>query len=92
MDISRVAFCCGSGKDLVRYAHRAGADAFVGGDISYHVSLDAVEQGMTVIDCGHYGSEKKAVQIFSDDLFALSSDIEVYSHFEDLGGEIVKYF
>lgn len=92
MDISRVAFCCGSGKDLVRYAQRSGADAFVGGDISYHVALDAVEQGMTVIDCGHYGSEKKAVQIFSDDLFALSSDIEVYSHFEDLGGEIVKFF
>lgn len=92
MDISRVAFCCGSGKDLVRFAHRAEADAFVGGDISYHVALDAVERGLTVIDCGHFASEKKAVMIISDDLFALSSDVAVYTHFEDLGGEIVKYF
>ncbi len=92
MDISRVAFCCGSGKDLVKFAHLAEADAFVGGDISYHVALDAVERGMTVIDCGHFASEKKAVMIFADDLFALSSEMKVYTHFEDLGGEIVKFF
>lgn len=92
MDISRVGFCCGSGKDLVLPSLLAGADAFVGGDISYHVALDAVERGMTVIDCGHFASEKKAVSIFADCLHALSNDLNVYPHFEELGGEIVKYF
>ena len=92
MDISRVGFCCGSGKDLVLPSLLAGADAFVGGDISYHVALDAVERGMTVVDCGHYASEKKAVMIFSDCLHNLSSELEIFTHFEDLGGEIVKYF
>lgn len=92
MDISRVGFCCGSGKDLVLPCLRNGADAFVGGDISYHVALDAVERGMTVVDCGHFASEKKAVSVFSDNLQALSSELTVYPYYEDLGGEIVKYF
>ena len=92
MDIRRVGFCCGSGKDLVSPCLDAGADAFIGGDISYHVALDAVERGMTIIDCGHFASEKKAVTIFADNLHALSCDLSVYPHFEDLGGEIVKYF
>lgn len=92
MDISRVGFCCGSGKDLVLPSLLAGADAFVGGDISYHIALDAVERGMTVIDCGHFASEKKAVSIFTDNIHALSNELNVYPHFEDLGGEIVKYY
>ena len=92
MDISRVGYCCGSGKDLVMPCLDAGADAFVGGDISYHVALDAVERGMTVIDCGHFSSEKKSVTIFADCLHALSRELRVHSHFEELGGEIVKYF
>ena len=92
MDISRVGFCCGSGKDLVMPCLCAGADAFVGGDISYHTALDAVERGLTVIDCGHFSSEKKSVAIFGDCLRALSCDLNVYPHFEELGGEIVKYF
>jgi len=92
LDIRRVGFCCGSGKDLVDPCIQRGADAFIGGDISYHVALDAVERGMTVIDCGHYASEKHAIDIFRENLYALSRDINVYTHFEDLGGEIVKYF
>ena len=92
MDIRRVGFCCGSGKDLVQPCLEAGADAFVGGDISYHVALDAVERGMTIIDCGHNASERKAVTIFEDNLHTLSMDLSVYPHFEDLGGEIDKIF
>ncbi len=90
LDIKRVSFCCGSGKDLVMPALLEGADAFVGGDIPYHTALDAVEKGMTVIDCGHHASEKKAVKIFRENLFAFSSELEVIPFFEDLGGEVVQ--
>ena len=90
LGIKRVSFCCGSGKDLVMPALLEGADAFVGGDIPYHIALDAVERGMTVIDCGHHASEKKAVKIFRENLYAFSNDLEVISFFEDLGGEIVQ--
>ncbi|MBR5295972.1 MAG: Nif3-like dinuclear metal center hexameric protein, partial [Clostridia bacterium] len=75
MDVRCVGFCCGSGKDLIFPTLSRGADVFVGGDIPYHSALDAVEKGMSVIDCGHHGSEKKSVKIFREDLYAFSSDI-----------------
>ena len=36
----------------------------VTGDIGHHDGLDAVEQGLSVIDAGHYGTE----YIFIDDM------------------------
>ncbi len=92
LDIQLVGYCCGSGKDLVTPLLQEGADAFVGGDIPYHVATDAVEKGMTVIDCGHYASEKKAVQIFQENLYALSGDLTVFPFYEDLGGQFVKSY
>lgn len=92
LDVQTVGYCCGSGKDLVMPCLEMGADAFVGGDIPYHVALSAVEEGMTVIDCGHHASEKKAVQIFAENLSALSSDLIVHPFSEDLGGQFVKIY
>ena len=34
-----------------------GADVLVTGDIDHHTGLDALAQGMAVIDAGHYGLE-----------------------------------
>ena len=92
LDVQLVGYCCGSGKDLVQACLKEGADAFVGGDIPYHVALSAVEEGMTVIDCGHYASEKKAVEIFQNNLNALSTDLAVHPFYEDLGGQFVKSY
>lgn len=91
MDISRVGYCCGSGKDLVFPSLRAGADAFVGGDIPYHIAQEAVEKGMTVIDCGHHASEKDAAHHFRAALLSLSTDFEIFAVTEYLGGEIVDF-
>lgn len=91
MDIEKVGFCCGSGKDLVKPCLSRDVDAFIGGDIPYHTALDAVELGMTVIDCGHYASEKNAPNIFRNALNALSPELEVITFSEDLGGQIVSF-
>ncbi len=91
LDIEKVGYCCGSGKDLVKPCLTFGADAFIGGDIPYHTAQDAVELGMTVIDCGHFASEKSAAHSFATALGALSTDLEVIPFFEDLGGEIVSF-
>ena len=91
LDIQKVGYCCGSGKDLVKPCFHRGVDAFIGGDIPYHTALDAVELGMTVIDCGHYASEKSASTLLKNALQALSSDLELFAFNEDLGGEIVSF-
>ena len=41
-----------------------GADVLVTGDIGHHDGIDAVEQGLAVIDAGHYGTE----YIFIEDM------------------------
>lgn len=90
LDIYEVGFCCGAGKDLIRPCIEAGADAFVSGDLPYHCVQEAVERGMTVIDCGHYASEKESVFCFRDALAALSSELVIVPFSEPFGGEIVE--
>ena len=55
--ICRVAICPGSGKSTIRDAIAAGAQVLITGDIDHHSGIDAVAQGLSVIDAGHYGVE-----------------------------------
>ncbi len=62
--ILRLAVSPGSGKSAVAPALEKGADVLVTGDIGHHDGLDAWEQGLAVIDAGHYGTE----YIFMEDM------------------------
>ncbi len=53
-----VAVMPGSGGGYIKDALKAGADVMITGDIDHHEGIDAVAQGMTIIDAGHYGIEK----------------------------------
>ena len=52
------AVCPGSGKTCIEDAVRLGADVLITGDIDHHEGIDSVEQGLAIIDAGHYGLEK----------------------------------
>ncbi len=60
--ITTVAVCGGAGSHLISSAARAGADAFITGDIKYHTFTEAPEK-MLVADIGHYESEKFSLEI-----------------------------
>ena len=53
-----IAISPGSGKSMIKHAVAAGAEALVTGDIEHHEGLDAMAQGLMIIDAGHYGIEK----------------------------------
>ncbi|MBP5292220.1 MAG: Nif3-like dinuclear metal center hexameric protein [Lachnospiraceae bacterium] len=55
--ITCVGVLPGSGRDELALAQHLGAEAYVTGDINYHTAVDAMEDGMIVIDAGHYGTE-----------------------------------
>lgn len=55
--IKKVAIINGSGAELWKKANDMGADIFITGDFKYHTALDAYENGLNVIDIGHYESE-----------------------------------
>ncbi|SIQ73370.1 Nif3-like dinuclear metal center hexameric protein [Halanaerobium kushneri] len=65
--IKRIALCSGSGADFIKDAYYQGADLYLTGDIKFHEAQTAEELGLSLIDFGHYGSEK-----FVRDLLAAS--------------------
>ncbi len=68
-EIETVAIVPGSGKDYINTAILKQADVLITGDIGHHNGIDAVEQGLAVIDAGHYGIEKLFVT-YMEDFFA----------------------
>ena len=62
--VGKVAISPGSGKSMIGIALAAGADVLVTGDIGHHEGIDAVAQGLAIIDAGHYGIE----HIFIEDM------------------------
>jgi len=53
--IKDCAIVTGSGGDLIS---EIDADCFLSGDFKYHQALEAKENGLTLIDIGHFESEK----------------------------------
>lgn len=75
--VKRVAISPGSGKGMAEVALEKQADVLVTGDISHHEGIDAVAQGITIIDAGHYGLEHIFVDDMSGFLFKNFPDIEI---------------
>ncbi len=61
-------------------ALKSGADIYLTGDVGHHNGLDAQDQGLTVIDAGHFGIEK----IYIAQVMAL-----LRQHFPELLAEAV---
>ena len=57
-EIKTAALCPGSGKSVIGTAIDKGADVLITGDIDHHEGIDAVAEGLAIIDAGHYGIEK----------------------------------
>ncbi|MCR4842126.1 MAG: Nif3-like dinuclear metal center hexameric protein [Eubacterium sp.] len=62
--IRSAAISPGSGKSMVETALTDGADVLITGDIDHHTGIDAVAEGLCIIDAGHYGLE----HIFIDEV------------------------
>lgn len=66
MAVERVAVCSGSGGSLMEDTVRAGAQAYVSGDLGYHTARDAQQMGIGLIDAGHFGSEQLIVGVLAE--------------------------
>lgn len=60
--IRKIAFCSGgAGSDLPR-AMALGADAYITGDVKHDQLITAVNNGISLFDCGHYHTEVIAME------------------------------
>lgn len=62
--IRKAAVGSGSCSDIIPDAIKMGADVMVTADMKYHNSIDSVENGICIIDAGHYPTEIFVTEIF----------------------------
>ena len=60
--IRTVAVCGGAGGEFAFTAMRAGADAYVTGEMRYHDSIDLAQMGFATLHCGHDATERIAME------------------------------
>lgn len=56
-EVTCVAISTGAGKSMMKHALEKKAQVFITGDMDHHSVIDALDQGMQIIDAGHYGTE-----------------------------------
>ncbi len=61
--IKRIAFCAGSGSEFINEAQENGADAFVTGDLKFHI---AIESKIALFDIGHFESEIGVLKVLDN--------------------------
>lgn len=75
--IKRIALCGGSGSFLIRDAYTLGADAFITGEIGYH-HFFGFDKIMSLIEIGHYESEKYTIELLFDILLSSFPSFPLY--------------
>lgn len=73
-EISRVAWCGGSGGSFLEIAKNMGAQLFVTGDIKYHTALEAA---LPVLDVGHHALEEEMMRRFANILKEYLPEVRV---------------
>ena len=74
--ISKVAVCGGSWSDFIYNAHKEKSCVYITGDVKYHEAQLAVQLGLTLIDPGHYHTEKIILPIIKD--YLIEGNKELY--------------
>jgi len=72
-----VALCGGAGSEFYREAWRAGCDAFVTGDVKYHIFIECEELGLAIIDAGHGHTELPGVRALHGKLAEVLRGVKV---------------
>ena len=81
--IKTLAIGSGACQELLTTAKSLGADAMITGDVKYHCALEAIQEGISVLDAGHFPTEELSKEIFSDYLKKLPAEI-IFSKQKDV--------
>lgn len=56
--VSKIGLVTGAGASFLPNVVNSGIELFITADVKHHEAMDALEQGVNVMDLGHYPSEK----------------------------------
>lgn len=66
--LRKIAVINGSGQDYISKAIAKGAECIITGDTTYHYISDYNEEGISIIDAGHFDTEWPAMKIVSENI------------------------
>lgn len=76
--IRKIAYCSGSAASMLELAAEQGCDALITGDIKHDRWYAAEFLGISLFDCGHYGTEQIAARILHDKIQAAHPEAKVF--------------
>lgn len=85
--IKNIAICSGSGSEFIDQAART-SQVYITGDVKFHEAQYALEQGLIILDVGHYASENIAMTYLKDHLTKQFQSLEIYA--SEIDGEVFK--
>jgi dinuclear metal center YbgI/SA1388 family protein len=77
--VRRVAIACGSGGSFLDSAREKSCDCLITGEANFHSCLAAEAFEMSVILCGHYASERFAMELLALSLSSKFPDVNVWA-------------
>lgn len=89
MPIRRIACCPGSGRGELKEVLSLGVDAFLSGDMGHHEGLDLCEEGISLLDAGHYGLEHIFVHYIAEFLRTQFPEAEIIEEELNFPAQIV---
>lgn len=76
--VRRIAFCGGAGGDIVEAAFAAGCDTVLTGEIRHHQWLNGREQGLNLVEAGHFATENVVLPALARMLRQGFPELEVF--------------
>lgn len=77
--VRRIALACGAAGEFLKDAQRAGADAFLTGELRFHDALAAEASGVSVLIPGHYATERPGVEDLAAEIASRHPDLKVWA-------------
>ena len=87
-NIRRIALCSGSGGSFLEGIAEQNCDALITGDIKHDCWITAKNKGLSLFDCGHYHTERTAVELLAEKLRSAFPETEIIC---GDSGDPVKY-
>lgn len=78
--VRKVAVCGGAGGEFWVEALAAGCDAYLTGEVRHHEALSAVEAGLTLVEAGHYFTERVMVKALRNGLQTRANTLQYNVH------------
>lgn len=88
--VHKVAVGGGACSDGLYDAVLAGCDTFITADVKYNNFWDAKEQGLSLIDAGHFATENPVVAVLAEKIAAAFPEIEV--NISETHADCMKYY